>query len=108
MPPRPPDAQSQCVVSARPCNASRPGLSRSAPRLLETSDATIRRIHRRSIEDRDGFWREQAALIDWQTPFGPVSQYDNPPFAKWFVGGRTNRATTRSTGIWQPVPTSRR
>ncbi|MBL8348869.1 MAG: propionate--CoA ligase [Burkholderiaceae bacterium] len=47
-------------------------------------------FHRRSIEDRDGFWREQAALIDWQTPFGAVSQYDRPPFAKWFVGGRTN------------------
>ena len=25
-------------------------------------------FHRRSIEDRDGFWGEQAALIDWQTP----------------------------------------
>ncbi|MCB2032538.1 MAG: hypothetical protein KDF57_03990, partial [Ottowia sp.] len=25
-------------------------------------------FYRRSIEDRDGFWREQAALIDWQTP----------------------------------------
>jgi propionyl-CoA synthetase len=47
-------------------------------------------FHRRSIEDRDGFWREQAELIDWQTPFGQVSQYDHPPFAKWFVGGRTN------------------
>ena len=47
-------------------------------------------FHRRSIEDRDGFWREQAELIDWQTPFGQVSVYDKPPFAKWFVGGRTN------------------
>ena len=47
-------------------------------------------FHRRSIEDRDGFWREQAELIDWQTPFGQVSVYDHPPFAKWFVGGRTN------------------
>ena len=47
-------------------------------------------FHRRSIEDRDGFWREQAELIDWQTPFSQVSQYDQPPFAKWFVGGRTN------------------
>jgi propionyl-CoA synthetase len=47
-------------------------------------------FHRRSIEDRDGFWREQAELIDWQTSFGQVSVYDKPPFAKWFVGGRTN------------------
>ena len=47
-------------------------------------------FHRRSIEDRDGFWREQADLIDWQTPFTQVCDYSKPPFANWFVGGRTN------------------
>ncbi len=47
-------------------------------------------FYRRSIDDRDGFWREQAELIDWQTPFSQVCDYDRPPFAKWFVGGRTN------------------
>jgi len=47
-------------------------------------------FHRRSIEDRDGFWREQAALIDWQTPFTQVCDYSKAPFAQWFVGGRTN------------------
>ena len=47
-------------------------------------------FHRRSIEDRDAFWAEQAALIDWQTPFERVCDYDNPPFARWFVGGTTN------------------
>ena len=25
-------------------------------------------FYRRSIEDRDAFWAEQARLIDWQTP----------------------------------------
>jgi propionyl-CoA synthetase len=47
-------------------------------------------FHRRSIEDRDAFWRDEAALIDWQTPFSEVLDYSRPPFAKWFVGGRTN------------------
>ncbi|MBI5255335.1 MAG: propionate--CoA ligase [Burkholderiales bacterium] len=47
-------------------------------------------FHRRSIEDRDGFWREQAALIDWHTPFTQVCDHSRPPFAKWFVGGQTN------------------
>jgi propionyl-CoA synthetase len=47
-------------------------------------------FHRRSLTDRDGFWREQAALVDWQTPFSSVLDYSRPPFAKWFVGGRTN------------------
>jgi propionyl-CoA synthetase len=46
--------------------------------------------HRRSLVDRDAFWRERAALIDWQTPFSQVLDYSHPPFARWFVGGRTN------------------
>ncbi|MBK7743673.1 MAG: propionate--CoA ligase [Betaproteobacteria bacterium] len=51
---------------------------------------TYKEFHRRSLADRDAFWNEQAALIDWQTPFTSVLDYSNPPFAKWFVGGRTN------------------
>ena len=47
-------------------------------------------FHRRSIEDRDTFWAEQARLIDWNKPFERVCDYDKPPFANWFVGGETN------------------
>ncbi len=47
-------------------------------------------FHRRSIEDRDTFWSEQAALIDWHKPATQVCDYSNPPFAKWFAGGETN------------------
>nr|WP_315848448.1 propionate--CoA ligase [uncultured Rhodoferax sp.] len=47
-------------------------------------------FHRRSIDDRDGFWAEQSALIDWHTPPQQVCDYSNPPFARWFVGGTTN------------------
>ncbi len=47
-------------------------------------------FHRRSLADRDGFWAEQAKLIDWQKPFTKVLDYSKPPFAKWFVGGETN------------------
>ncbi len=47
-------------------------------------------FYRRSITDRDAFWAEQAALIDWHTPFEQVCDTSNPPFAKWFVGGQTN------------------
>jgi len=45
---------------------------------------------RRSIEDRDAFWGEQAQLVDWKKPYDRVCNYDNPPFAKWFEGGLTN------------------
>jgi len=47
-------------------------------------------FYRRSIDERDSFWAEQAELIDWYKPFERVCDYDRPPFAKWFVGGRTN------------------
>ncbi len=47
-------------------------------------------IHRRSIEDPNGFWGEQAKLIDWQTPFAQVLDASRLPFTRWFVGGRTN------------------
>ncbi|MCG3188302.1 MAG: Acetyl-coenzyme A synthetase [Burkholderiaceae bacterium] len=49
-----------------------------------------RDFHRRSIDDRDNFWSEQARLIDWERPFDQVLDYSRPPFARWFVGGRTN------------------
>ena len=47
-------------------------------------------FHRRSIEDRDAFWSEQAKLVDWETAPQQICDYSNPPFAKWFVGGKTN------------------
>jgi propionyl-CoA synthetase len=47
-------------------------------------------FYRRSIDDRDAFWAEQAQLIDWQRPFTQVCDYAKPPFARWFVGGTTN------------------
>ncbi len=52
--------------------------------------AKYQEFHRRSIEDRDAFWTEQAGMIDWHKPFGQVLDYAKPPFAKWFVGGETN------------------
>ncbi|MBF0426551.1 MAG: propionate--CoA ligase [Magnetococcales bacterium] len=52
--------------------------------------ANYEAFYRRSITDREGFWREQAALIDWHQPFDSVLDYNRPPFAKWFVNGLTN------------------
>src|SRR5688572_21214289 len=52
--------------------------------------ATYQAFHRRSIEERDSFWAEQAARIEWHQRFDKVLDYSRPPFARWFVGGRTN------------------
>ncbi|HEV2042316.1 MAG TPA: propionate--CoA ligase [Casimicrobiaceae bacterium] len=57
---------------------------------MATARSSYAETHRRSLVDRDAFWRERAALIEWQAPFSQVLDYSKPPFARWFVGGRTN------------------
>ena len=52
--------------------------------------STYAQFHRRSLEDKEGFWSEQAGLIDWHKPFQRTLDFSRPPFAKWFVGGETN------------------
>jgi propionyl-CoA synthetase len=47
-------------------------------------------FYRRSIDDRDGFWSEQSALIEWQSAPTQICDYSKAPFARWFVGGTTN------------------
>jgi propionyl-CoA synthetase len=51
---------------------------------------TYKEFHRRSIEEREAFWREQAKLVHWNKAFDKVLDYSRPPFARWFVGGHTN------------------
>jgi propionyl-CoA synthetase len=47
-------------------------------------------FQKRSLSDKESFWKEQAALIDWFEPFTQVLDNSNPPFTKWYVGGKTN------------------
>jgi propionyl-CoA synthetase len=47
-------------------------------------------FYRRSIDEPEAFWAEQAQLIDWQQPFERVCRNDKPPFVDWFVGGKLN------------------
>ncbi len=51
---------------------------------------TYKEFHQYSIEKPNEFWSEQAQLVDWKEPFTQVCDYSRPPFAKWFVGGKTN------------------
>ena len=39
--------------------------------------------------DREGFWAKQAEWLRWETPWSTVLDWQ-PPFAKWFIGGRLN------------------
>ncbi len=46
-------------------------------------------MHRRSLEDPNGFWAEQARKLDWYKTWDRVLDW-NPPYARWFVGGKLN------------------
>src|SRR3954453_3959447 len=43
-------------------------------------------------EDYEGFWAERAEALHWDTKWDQVLDWSNPPFAKWFVGGKLNVA----------------
>jgi len=52
--------------------------------------STYADFYRRSIDDRDAFWAEQAQLVDWHKAFERVCNDDKAPFARWFEGGQIN------------------
>ncbi len=48
--------------------------------------------YERAAQDREAFWAEQAERLDWAQKWDRVLDWDDAPFAKWFVGGRLNAA----------------
>jgi acetyl-CoA synthetase len=42
--------------------------------------------------DREAFWAKAAERLTWDTKWDRVLDWDNAPFAKWFVGGKLNAA----------------
>jgi len=54
------------------------------------ASAQFEAFRRRSLDDREAFWAEQAQLIDWAQPFEKICDDSRPPFVRWFVGARTN------------------
>ncbi|KGM54135.1 propionyl-CoA synthetase [Lysobacter daejeonensis GH1-9] len=47
-------------------------------------------FYRRSIEQPEAFWAEQAEAIYWHRVPDRILDDSRPPFRKWFVGGETN------------------
>jgi propionyl-CoA synthetase len=47
-------------------------------------------FHKRSIEQPEAFWSEEATLVDWHKPPQTIRDYSKPPFVKWFSGGEIN------------------
>ncbi|MEM4417016.1 MAG: acetate--CoA ligase, partial [Nitrososphaerota archaeon] len=76
-------------------------------------------LYNRSLEDPERFWEEQARELDWFRSWDRVLEW-NPPFAKWFVGGRLNACynaldrhlkswrKNKAALIWEGEPGERR
>ena len=61
------------------------------PAELAASANVTAEAYERAAADRLGFWAEQAERLQWDTPWDEVLDWQ-PPFAKWFVGGKLNVA----------------
>jgi acetyl-CoA synthetase len=67
------------------------------PNVLEPSDdfkanALIKdlSVHEEAAKDPAGWWRRQAEALDWFQAPGAALNDSNPPFYKWFEGGKVN------------------
>ena len=50
-----------------------------------------KKLYKKSIDDPDGFWAEQAKELEWFKKWDKVSEWDfNKPELKWFIGGKLN------------------
>jgi propionyl-CoA synthetase len=47
-------------------------------------------VYDRALEHPEAFWSEAAEAIDWDRRWDSVLDTSNPPFARWFSGGRLN------------------
>ena len=57
------------------------------------ADANVKAdAYEQAAADRLAFWEQQADRLDWTQRWDTVLDWENPPFAKWFVGGRLNAA----------------
>ena len=62
------------------------------PATWPSTPTSRRRRTRGPTADREAFWAEQAERLDWDQKWDRVLDWDDPPFAKWFVGGTLNAA----------------
>jgi acetyl-CoA synthetase len=47
-------------------------------------------VYERAARDPQAWWAKQAEELDWFTPWEQVLDDSNPPFYKWFLGGKIN------------------
>ncbi len=51
-----------------------------------------RALHKRSLDDMEGFWADEAKNLHWFKPWTKVLDESRKPFFQWFTGAKTNLA----------------
>ncbi len=51
---------------------------------------SYKQVYAESIENPERFWEKQAGILDWHRKWDKVLDDSNPPFYRWFVGGKLN------------------
>jgi acetyl-CoA synthetase len=73
-------------------NLSKEERSFEPPAELAANANLKQEAYARAEGDVEGFWAEQAERLSWTQKWEQVLDWSNPPFAKWYVGGRLNAA----------------
>jgi acetyl-CoA synthetase len=55
-----------------------------------SSWAQYEALYQESVKEPEKFWGKVAEELHWFRKWKRVRNWDNPPFAKWFEGGKTN------------------
>jgi acetyl-CoA synthetase len=63
--------------------------------VAEANAPEYEKLYQRSLDDPESFWAERAGELEWYRQWDKVLDDSNPPFFKWFVGGKTNNALDR-------------
>jgi acetyl-CoA synthetase len=62
------------------------------------------KVYNEAMQDVQAFWAERAGELEWYRKWDQVLDDSNPPFYKWFVGGKTNitlNALDRHVKTWR-------
>mgnify|MGYP006144309479 CR=1 FL=1 len=71
-------------------NRSFPPPAEFTEKAVFSSTEQYKQMYDRAVQDRDGFWREQAEEhLHWFEPFQEVCKWEMPN-VEWFSGGKTN------------------
>jgi len=57
---------------------------------VEHATITDAGIYEEAESDWKGFWEKQADALDWSERWDTVLDDSDPPFYKWFTGGKLN------------------